>query len=420
MDTLSETADKVDQSLQNMGIDGTSVKQSIRDFLDFKEYLAEQLPTFTGFCIKVVLSIIVFFVGRKIICWIVSIMRRSMERANVDAGVVQFISSAGKAILYTLLIFNIAISLGVKESSVAALLGTAGVTVGLALQGGLANLAGGVLLLMFKPFVVGDYIIQDQANGCEGTVSKIEICYTTLLSIDNKKIVVPNGTLSNSMIINVTAKENRKLEIKVGISYEADIRKAKKVLEDILKADPDAVIVNGYYCGHFGEDMTIDEITAGIRWHYEGGHNRLADYCEVTQGRDALEEGRKAAEAAGLPFCERLADGGDDELSPYVYDGSMALADHEKMQQAREAFDRLADALREIAAKLAEAMKPVINAVLSAFKKLWKVSVRAIGVPPKWLHLAAHAKKARTRKKYRNRIRRYVFEALAAEGGGGP
>lgn len=100
----------------------------------------------------------------------------------------------------------------------------------------------------------------------------------------------------------------------------------------ILKADPDAVIVNGYYCGHFGEDMTIDEI----------------------------------------------------------------------------------------AAKLAEALKPVINAVLSALKKLWKVSAKAIGVPPKWLHLAAHAKKARTRKKYRNRIRRYVFEALAAEGGGGP
>lgn len=151
------------------------------------------------------------------------------------------------------------------------------------------------------------------------------------------------------------------------------------------------------------------DFAAEIRWHYEGGRNRLADYCEVTQGRDAIEEGRKAAEAAGLPFCERLADGGDDELSPYVYDGSMALADREKMQQAREAFE-----------KLAEALKPVINAVLSALKKLWKVSAKAIGVPPKWLHLAAHAKKARTRKKYRNRIRRYVFEALAAEGGGGP
>ena len=239
MDTLSETAEKVDQGLQNMGLDGTSVKQSLKDILNFKEYLTEQLPALTGFCIKVVLSIIVFFVGRRIISWIVNIMRKSLERANIDAGVVQFISSAGKAVLYMLLIFNIAISLGVKESSVAALLGTAGVTVGLALQGGLANLAGGVLLLIFKPFVVGDYIIQDQANGCEGTVAKIEICYTTLLSIDNKKIVVPNGTLSNSTIINVTAKENRKLEIKVGISYDADIRKAKKVIEDILKADPD-------------------------------------------------------------------------------------------------------------------------------------------------------------------------------------
>ncbi|WP_418404373.1 mechanosensitive ion channel family protein [Blautia sp.] len=239
MDTLSETADKVDQGLQNMGLDGTSVKQSLKDILNFKEYLTEQLPAFTGFCIKVVLSIIVFFVGRRIISWIVNIMRKSLERANIDAGVVQFISSAGKAVLYMLLIFNIAISLGVKESSVAALLGTAGVTVGLALQGGLANLAGGVLLLIFKPFVVGDYIIQDQTNGCEGTVAKIEICYTTLLSIDNKKIVVPNGILSNSTIINVTAKENRKLEIKVGISYDADIRKAKKVIEDILKADPD-------------------------------------------------------------------------------------------------------------------------------------------------------------------------------------
>ena len=264
MDTLSETADKVDQGLQNMGLDGTSVKQSLKDILNFKEYLTEQLPALTGFCIKVVLSIIVFFVGRRIISWIVNIMRKSLERANIDAGVVQFISSAGKAVLYMLLIFNIAISLGVKESSVAALLGTAGVTVGLALQGGLANLAGGVLLLIFKPFVVGDYIIQDQANGCEGTVAKIEICYTTLLSIDNKKIVVPNGILSNSTIINVTAKENRKLEIKVGISYDADIRKAKKVIEDILKADPDTRSYNSEMVV-FVDSLADSAVIIGLR-----------------------------------------------------------------------------------------------------------------------------------------------------------
>ena len=235
MDTVSETVSKVDEGLQEMGIDG--VKDSLKDLLNFKQYMENQVPAVMGFCIKVVLSVIVFFVGRKIIQWILNVMRRSLERANVDAGVIQFASSAGKAVLYVLLIINIAVSLGVKESS--ALLGTAGVTVGLALQGGLANLAGGVLLLIFKPFVVGDYIIQDQSNGCEGTVAKIEICYTTLLSIDNKKIVVPNGTLSNSTIINVTAKENRKLEIKVGISYEADIQKAKRIIEKILREDAD-------------------------------------------------------------------------------------------------------------------------------------------------------------------------------------
>ncbi len=148
-------------------------------------------------------------------------------------------SSLVKIVLYILLLFNISISFGVKESSLAALLGTAGVTLGLALQGGLSNLAGGMMLLLFKPFQVGDYIIVNGQDGSEGTISKIEICYTTLLSIDNKHIVIPNGTLSNTTITNVTARDQRRLEIKVGISYNADIQKAKEILEDILTDDPD-------------------------------------------------------------------------------------------------------------------------------------------------------------------------------------
>ena len=227
----------MDQGLEEIGLGGVS--DNIKEILNLKEYMAGQIPAIVGFGLKVVLAIIVFFVGRKLIRWAVKLMKRSMERARLDEGVVQFACSAGKAVLYTMLIFNIAVSLGVTESSVAALLGTAGVAIGLALQGGLANLAGGVLLLVFKPFVVGDYIIQNQQNGCEGTVARIEMCYTTLLSIDNKKIVVPNGTLSNSTIINVTAKETRKLEIKVGISYESNIQKAKEILEKILLEDPD-------------------------------------------------------------------------------------------------------------------------------------------------------------------------------------
>lgn len=237
METVNETVEKVDQGLEEIGLGGVS--DNIKEILNLKEYMAGQIPAIVGFGLKVVLAIIVFFVGRKLIRWAVKLMKRSMERARLDEGVVQFACSAGKAVLYTMLIFNIAVSLGVTESSVAALLGTAGVAIGLAFQGGLANLAGGVLLLVFKPFVVGDYIIQNQQNGCEGTVARIEMCYTTLLSIDNKKIVVPNGTLSNSTIINVTAKETRKLEIKVGISYESNIQKAKEILEKILLEDPD-------------------------------------------------------------------------------------------------------------------------------------------------------------------------------------
>lgn len=95
------------------------------------------------------------------------------------------------------------------------------------------------MLLLFKPFQVGDYIIQNENNGTEGTVSKIEICYTTLLSLDNKKIIIPNGILSNSTLTNVTSQAQRKLEIKVQISYDADIRKVKKILKQILEEDPD-------------------------------------------------------------------------------------------------------------------------------------------------------------------------------------
>ena len=205
-----------------------------------QEFINAHLPDVTQFCIRVVVAVLVFCVGMKLIKWLLKVTRRSLGKSRIDEGVVQFTCSALKFLLYALLIFNIATHFGVKESSVAALLGTAGVTIGLALQGGLANVAGGVMLLLFKPFQVGDYIIQGQ-GGVEGTVIKIEICYTTLLSVDNKYIVIPNGTLSNSTIINVTAKDYRKLEIKVGISYDSDMHKAKEILERLLKEDPDAI-----------------------------------------------------------------------------------------------------------------------------------------------------------------------------------
>ena len=222
----------MDSTVQTVQEVGNQVSQ-------YRQMFENYLPDITKFGIKVVLAIVAFWVGSTVIKWIVKFVRKSLTKSRLDTGVAQFMSSLVKIILYILLIFNISTSFGVKESSLAALLGTAGVTMGLALQGGLANLAGGMMLLLFKPFQVGDYIIVNGQDGSEGTVAKVEICYTTLLSIDNKHIVIPNGTLSNATITNVTARDQRRLEIKVGISYNADIQKAKDILEDILTEDPD-------------------------------------------------------------------------------------------------------------------------------------------------------------------------------------
>lgn len=243
------------------------VEQSVQEVADsvnkIQEYIYNNIPAFTRFGIKVVVALLAFFVGRKIIKWLVKFAKVSMEKASLDKGVIQFVGSLIKVILYIFLIFNIATSFGVTESSVAALLGTAGVTIGLALQGGLANMAGGVMLLAFKPFQVGDYIIVEDRNGCEGTVYKVEMCYTTLLSMDNKHVVIPNGTLSNSIITNVTARDLRKLEVKVGISYNSDIRKAKEILEHILREDEDTKEDEGMVV--FVDELGASAVIMGFR-----------------------------------------------------------------------------------------------------------------------------------------------------------
>ena len=250
---------------QERGVDHLEqeVQQAVNTLDNYRQYFTDYMPELTKFGLKVVAAILIFIGGRKVIQWIIYLIKASMEKASVDKGVVQFICSLLKVCLYILLVFTIATHFGVKESSVAALLGTAGVTVGLALQGGLANIAGGILLLTFKPFQVGDYIIIAQQNGCEGTVYKIEICYTTLISIDNKHIVIPNGTLSSSIITNVTARDLRKLEIKVGISYDADIHKAKELLEDILHNDEDTKDDKGMVV--FVDELGESAVIMGLR-----------------------------------------------------------------------------------------------------------------------------------------------------------
>ena len=229
----------------------------------FQKYLDEHTPELIGFGIKVVLSIVVLYIGSRLIRWVLGLVRRSLGRTGMDKGAVQFLCSFLKALLYILLIFGIGMNFGIKESSVAALLGTAGVTIGLALQGGLSNLAGGVMLLIFKPFQVGDYIIVDKANGWEGTVYKIEICYTTLLSVDYRHIVIPNGTLSGNTVVNLTARDMRKLELKIGISYDSDMHKAKQILEQIIKDDKGTREDQGMLV--YVDELAESAVTLGLR-----------------------------------------------------------------------------------------------------------------------------------------------------------
>lgn len=201
------------------------------------QYIQDSIPKLAGFGVRVLIALAVFFLGRIVIRWIQKLVRRSLERSGADKGVEQFVDSFLKVGMYSLLIFSIAAKFGLDTASVAALLASGGVAIGLALQGSLSNFAGGVLILLLKPFEVGDYITED-TNHNEGTVKEIQIFYTKLSTIDNKTIVIPNGILTNSSLTNATAKAERRLDLKISISYQAELRKAKALIEEILTTDP--------------------------------------------------------------------------------------------------------------------------------------------------------------------------------------
>ena len=211
-------------------------QDTVEEMNQFVQYIQDRVPSMIGFGIRVLMALVAFFIGRMIIKWIRKIVRRSLERSNADKGVEQFVDSVLKFGLYFLLIFSLVSELGVDTTSVAAVVASGGVAIGLALQGSLSNFAGGVLILILKPFQVGDYIIED-TNKNEGTVKEIQIFYTKLSTIDNKTIVIPNGMLTNSSLTNATAKDERRLDLKVSISYEADLKQAKSLIEEILRND---------------------------------------------------------------------------------------------------------------------------------------------------------------------------------------
>lgn len=236
--SLTGTTNVTDESIEDV-IDSAAqaTNDAAKEVNQFVQFFEDHIPNIIAFGIDVLLALVAFFVGGRIIRWIRKLVRRSFDRTHADAGVAQFIDSMLKFGLYALLIFIIATNFGIESSSIAALIASAGVAVGLALQGSLSNFAGGILILLLKPFAVGDYIIVTQEN-IEGTVKEIQIFYTKLATVDNQTVVVPNSILTNNSLTNVTARPERQLDLKVGIAYDSDLRKAKSLIEDMLTNDP--------------------------------------------------------------------------------------------------------------------------------------------------------------------------------------
>ena len=239
-----------------------TTNEAAEDVNVFIQYLQDHIPNLISFAIEIVLALIFFFLGRIAIKWIRKLIRKMLERSNVDKGVETFVDSLLKFMLYGILLFTIATKFGFDTASVAALIASAGVAVGLAVQGSLSNFAGGILILLLKPFVVGDYIIEDN-HGDEGTVKEIQLFYTKLLTVDNRTVVIPNGMLTNNSLTNVTHMDERKLELKVSISYESDLLKAKAVLADLIRKE--SRIMQDKEHRIFVDELGDDGVILGLR-----------------------------------------------------------------------------------------------------------------------------------------------------------
>lgn len=227
------------------------------------DWLKGLLPWFLNFGFQILLAVVVYAVGARIIKFVRKMVRRWMERADADIGVKQFIDSLVKYSLYFILVVIILTFFGVTTASVVAVLGSAGLALGLAVQGTLSNFAGGVLILLLKPFRVGDYIIED-THGNEGTVTEITIFYTKLSTGDNKIIVIPNGSLANSSLTNVTHSKKRRIDLEVGIAYDADLKRAKEILYRLAEEEKDRLKSEEILV--FVSELAASEVKLGIRF----------------------------------------------------------------------------------------------------------------------------------------------------------
>ena len=204
------------------------IEQLVSKFVEF--------ATTSGF--KLVAVIVLVIVGLKGIKWLKKWIRTSPRLDKVDSSLRSFAVSFVSVVLYAILFVTVLMILGVPATSFIAVLTTCAAAIGLALQGSLSNFAGGIMILLFKPFKVGDYI---EAAGESGTVSEISVVYTELLTVDNKRITIPNGTLTNSVIENYSSEDLRRVDLTFDTSYKCDVETVKSVISKVIENNPKAL-----------------------------------------------------------------------------------------------------------------------------------------------------------------------------------
>ena len=248
--------------LSILGTEVESIEELAKKPGLIQKYIDEYAPKLIGFAIKLILAVIFLAIGIRIIKSLVKMINKSLKRSRMDISLVSFLTSFIKYFMYFILIMIIVSCFGVTASSVVAILGSAGLTLGLALQGSLSNFAGGILILLIKPFGIGDFIIVKDKD-VEGTVADITLFYTKLKTVDNKMIMIPNGGLSGACIINVSYMDRRRVEVKVGVSYDADIAKTKDILMRIAMEQP--ALLKDEPVDVFVDELGDSAVTFGVR-----------------------------------------------------------------------------------------------------------------------------------------------------------
>ncbi|MGN0326458.1 MAG: mechanosensitive ion channel family protein [Lachnospiraceae bacterium] len=280
------------KDLLQIYLEGSDLPENMTELTDdlnaLQKFLEELPDKLMRFGIKFLLALLFLFVGGKLISAIRKILKKSLQRANSEQGVIQFLDSLVKVVLYVLLCIGIASYFGLETTSFIAVLGSAGVTIALALQGSLSNFTGGVLILLLKPFRVGDYIKEDN-KGNEGTVTEIQLFYTKLRTIDDKVIVLPNGTLANTSLTNVNECPIRRLILAIGISYSSDIRKAKEIIRKVLEENE--YVLHDMETQIYVDALEDSQVTLGIRCMVKRENYFPAKWDMLEEMKEKLTEG---------------------------------------------------------------------------------------------------------------------------------